>query len=144
MGRNEGSMAQSVNQVTLLGNLGRDPEVRSTQGGQSVANFSMATSEQWSDKTTGEKKEKTTWSRVVVWGKIAELCGQFLHKGSKVYVQGRLQNREWTDKEGNKKETTEIVADTVVFLDKKSDGAPAEQGGKRDEAPPPDDGSIPF
>ena len=83
-------MASSINKVIIVGNLGRDPEVRNTAGGQSVANFSVATSEQWADKQSGEKKEKTEWHRIVVWGKVAELCGQYLAKGRKVYIEGRL------------------------------------------------------
>ncbi len=116
-------MASSVNKAIVVGNLGRDPEVRHTSGGQAVANFSVATSEQWTDKANGEKKEKTEWHRIVVWGKVAELCGQFLAKGRKVYVEGRLQSREWTNKDGVKMNTTEIVANQVVFLSGKGEGA---------------------
>lgn len=132
-------MASSINRATLLGNLGRDPEVRYTQGGQAVASFSIATSESWTDKKTNEKKEKTEWHRIVAWGKLAELCGQYLAKGRKVYVEGRIQTREWNDKEGKKNYTTEIVADQVVFLNGREDGA----GGSRprpagdDFGPPP-------
>ena len=136
-------MASSVNKAIVVGNLGRDPEVRFTSGGQAVANFSVATSEQWTDKANGEKKEKTEWHRIVVWGKVAELCGQYLAKGRKVYIEGRLQTREWTNKEGVKMNTTEIVANQVVFLGGREDGAaqgakPAATGsGDEFGGPPP-------
>ncbi len=109
-------MAGGINKVILIGNLGRDPEVRFTNGGQAVANFSIATSESWTDKSSGQKQEKTEWHRIVVWGKLAELCGEYLKKGRQAYVEGRLQTREWTDKEGKKNYTTEVVANTVQFL----------------------------
>lgn len=109
-------MAGGINKVILIGNLGKDPEVRFTPGGQAVANFNIATSESWTDKNTQQKVEKTEWHRIVVWGKLAELCGEYLKKGRQCYVEGRLQTREWTDKEGQKKYTTEIVANTVQFL----------------------------
>jgi len=132
-------MASSVNKAIVLGNLGRDPEVRYTSGGQAVANFSVATSEQWTDKASGNKQERTDWHKIVVWGKVAELCGQYLSKGRKVYVEGRLQTREWTDKEGKKNYTTEIVANQVVFLGSKDDAArgPRPAGGPDDFGPPP-------
>jgi single-strand DNA-binding protein len=107
-----------VNKVILIGNLGRDPEVRYTPSGQAVANFTVATNESWTDKG-GQKQERTEWHRVVVWGKSAENCGEYLSKGRQVYVEGRLQTREWTNKEGAKQYTTEIVANPVggvVFL----------------------------
>ena|SRR5690349_5235927 len=111
-------MAGSVNKVILIGNLGRDPEVRYTPSGQAVANFTVATNEAWTDKA-GQKQERTEWHRVVVWGKAAENCGEYLSKGRSVYIEGRLQTREWTNKEGAKQYTTEIVANPVggvVFL----------------------------
>ena len=104
-----------VNKVILLRNLGRDPELRYTQSGQAVANFTLATSENWNDKS-GERVEKTEWHRVVVWGKVAELCSQYLSKGRSVYLEGRIQTREWEDKEGQKRFTTEVNAQTVQFL----------------------------
>ena len=104
-----------VNKVILVGNLGRDPEVRYTPGGQAVANFTIATNESWNDKA-GQKQERTEWHRIVAWGKQAELCGEYLSKGRQVYVEGRLQTREWTNKEGVKQYTTEVVANQVVFL----------------------------
>jgi single-strand DNA-binding protein len=114
-------MASGVNKVILIGRLGQDPEVRYTSSGGAVANFSLATSESWNDKQ-GQKQERTEWHRVVVWGKIAELCGQYLSKGRQAYIEGRLQTRDWLDKEGHKRYTTEIVAQTVQFL-----GSPGEK-----------------
>jgi single-strand DNA-binding protein len=105
----------SVNKVIVLGNLGRDPEVKFTPGGQAVCNFSVATTDKWDDKS-GQKQERTEWHRIVVWGKLAELCGQYLKKGRQAYVEGRLQTREWQDKDGNKRQTTEVVASQVQFL----------------------------
>jgi len=108
-------MAGGVNKVILIGNLGADPEVRFTPGGQAVANFRIATSDTWTDKN-GQKQERTEWHRIVVWGKLAELCGEYLKKGRQCFVEGRLQTREWTDKEGRKNYTTEVVANGVTFL----------------------------
>lgn len=124
----------SVNKAIIIGNLGKDPEVRYTPSGQPVANFTVATNERYTDKA-GQAQERTEWHRIVVWGKSAEHCGQYLKKGRAVYVEGRLQTREWTDKEGKKNYTTEIVAAPVggvVFLGSR-DG-----GGRGDDfAPPP-------
>jgi single-strand DNA-binding protein len=105
----------SVNKVILVGRLGQNPEVRYTPSGQAVANFSVATNENWTDKQ-GQKQERTEWHRVVVWGKLAELCNQYLTKGRQVYLEGRLQTRQWQDKDGQTKYTTEIQAQTVQFL----------------------------
>jgi single-strand DNA-binding protein len=120
-----------INKVILIGNLGRDPELRYTQNGQPVANFSLATSENWTDKSSGEKVEKTEWHRVVVWGRTAEHCSQYLAKGRTVYIEGRLQTRDWEDKEGQKRSTTEINAQTVQFL-----GGPRGQGTSDSDAAP--------
>jgi single-strand DNA-binding protein len=129
-----------VNKVILVGNLGKDPEVRYTPGGQAVANFNIATNESWSDKQ-GQKQERTEWHRIVVWGKTAELCGEYLTKGRQVYLEGRLQTREWTNKEGAKQYTTEIVANQVVFLSggDRSQGRSGKGGGGGgdDFGPPP-------
>jgi single-strand DNA-binding protein len=146
-------MAGGVNKVILIGNLGADPEVRFTPGGQAVANFRVATNESWNDKN-GQKQERTEWHRIVVWGKLAELCGEYLKKGRQAYVEGRLQTREWTDKEGKKNYTTEIVANTVQFLGggagRGAEGSPggasgSSGGGRRDDfgAPPDDLGGPP-
>ena len=139
----------SVNKVILIGNLGRDPELRYTQSGSAVANFTLATNEKWRDKD-GNNQERTEWHRVVVWGRTAENCAQYLHKGSSVYVEGRLQTREWEDKDGNKRNTTEINALNVQFLGGRggsggsgggAGGGSADHGGP-DDPPPGDD--IPF
>ena len=139
----------SVNKVILVGNLGRDPELRYTQGGQAVANFTLATNEKWSDKQ-GNPQERTEWHRIVVWGKQGENCAQYLQKGRSVYVEGRLQTREWEDREGNKRTTTEINAQTVQFLGGRGPGGTGSGGGGSaptggpgpSEGPPPDD--VPF
>ncbi len=104
-----------VNKVIVLGRLGADPEVKNVSANQTVARLSIATSENWTDKE-GQKQERTEWHRIVVWGKLAELCGKYLTKGRQVYVEGRLQTRSWEDQQGQKKYTTEIVANTVQFL----------------------------
>jgi single-strand DNA-binding protein len=122
-----------VNKAIILGRLGRDPEIRYTESGQAVCNFSVATSERWKDKD-GEKKESTEWHRIVVWGKNAENCSKYLAKGRQVYLEGRIQTREWKDKDDNPRSTTEINAQTVQFLG---------DGEKRESAPPKDE-DIPF
>lgn len=114
-----------VNKVILVGRLGADPELKSVGQGQSVARLSIATSEQWTGKD-GQRQERTEWHRVVVWGRQAENCGKHLSKGRQVYVEGRLQTRQWEDQQGQKRYTTEIVANTVQFL---GGGAGAERGG---------------
>ncbi len=140
-----------VNKVILIGNLGRDPELRYTQGGQPVANFTMATTETWNKKDGSGKDERTEWHRIVAWGRTGELCAQYLSKGRTCYVEGRLQTREWEDREGKKQRTTEIVANTVQFLGGRggAGGGGAPSGGPSSgppdsggDEPPPDD--IPF
>ena len=143
----------SVNRVILIGNLGRDPELRYTAGGQPVASFSVATNERWNDRE-GKPQERTEWHRIGVWGKQGENCANYLQKGRTVYIEGRLQTREWEDKEGQKRQTTEVVAQTVQFLDRR-EGAPRGSGGtgapggssEPDSGPPPSSGGgddIPF
>ncbi|HKD43443.1 MAG TPA: single-stranded DNA-binding protein [Myxococcaceae bacterium] len=132
-------MAGGVNKAILIGNLGADPEVRFTPGGQAVANFRIATSESWTDKN-GQKQERTEWHRIVVWGKLAELCGEYLAKGRQCFVEGRLQTREWTDKENRKNYTTEVVANSVVFLGARDPNAAARgrpRNGSEEYALPP-------
>lgn len=119
-------MARGLNKVMLIGRLGRDPEIRYTQGGTAVANFTVATNEDWIDKNTGEKKERTEWHRVVAFGKLGEICGQFLSKGRQVYIEGRLQTRSW-EQDGITRYTTEIVIADMQMLDPKSSAAP--EGG---------------
>jgi single-strand DNA-binding protein len=137
----------SVNKVILIGNLGRDPELRYTQSGQAVANFTLATSERFANKS-GEQQERTEWHRIVAWGKTGELCAQYLSKGRSVYVEGRLQTREWEDKEGQKRSTTEIVAQNVTFLGgPRGSGGPGGGGGdapQRESSAPPASDDIPF
>jgi single-strand DNA-binding protein len=106
----------SVNKVMLLGNLGRDPEVRTFPNGDSVCNFSIATSTSWKDKASGEKKEKTEWHNIVMYRKLAEIAGEYLKKGSSIFVEGSLQTRKWQTKEGQDRYTTEVVADTMQML----------------------------
>ena len=140
----------SVNKVILIGNLGRDPELRYTQNGQAVANFSIATSERFGGRDGGEPQERTEWHRIVTWGKTAENCAQYLAKGRSVYIEGRLQTRDWEDKDGNKRTTTEISAQRVQFLGGPRSGASSSTGGGGGASsgpdptpdPPPDD--IPF
>lgn len=110
----------SVNKVILIGRLGKNPEVRYTANGQSVVNFSMATSESWKDKQ-GQKQEHTEWHRIVAWGKLAEIIGQHLSKGNEVYVEGKLQTRSYEDKNGGTRYTTEIIAENFSFLGKKNE-----------------------
>lgn len=102
-------MAGSVNKVILVGNLGRDPEIRTTQSGDKIANLSVATSESWNDRQTGERRERTEWHRVVIFGRVAEIAEQYLRKGSKVYVEGSLQTRKWQDQSGQDRYSTEVV-----------------------------------
>ena len=111
----------SINKVFLIGNLGADPEVRYTASGSAVANFRIATSENWTDKN-GERQERTEWHRVVVWGRQAEHCGEYLRKGRSVHVEGRIQSREWEDREGQRRFITEIIAQSVTFLGSRGDG----------------------
>ena len=112
-------MARGVNKVTLIGNLGNDPEVRYGASGNAVANVSLATTESWRDKDSGEQQEKTEWHRVVFFGKLAEIVGEYLKKGRQVYVEGRLQTNKWQDKEGNDRYTTQIVANEMQMLGSK-------------------------
>lgn len=119
-----------INKAILIGNLGKDPELRYTPGGQAVATFSLATSEKWKDKS-GVLQDKTEWHNIVVWGRTAEMVKEYLAKGRQVYIEGRIQTRSWEDKDGNKRYTTEIVAQRVQFLGSR------DAGGER-EIPPPD------
>src|SRR6201991_3553518 len=130
----EKNMAGSVNKVILVGNLGKDPEVRRMTSGDPVVNLSVATSETWRDKASGERKEKTEWHRVVIFNKnLAEVAEKFLRKGSKVYVEGQLQTRKWTDKDGLEKYTTEVVLSRfrgeLTMLDGRSEGGGMGGGG---------------
>ncbi|MGO0789979.1 single-stranded DNA-binding protein [Herbaspirillum seropedicae] len=119
----------SVNKVIIVGNLGRDPETRYMPNGEAVTNIAVATTESWKDKNTGEKKELTEWHRITFYRKLAEIAGQYLKKGSQIYVEGRLQTRKWQDKEGVERYTTEIIADTMQMLGSRQGGG----GGSMDE-----------
>ena len=130
-----------VNKVILVGNLGANPEMRSTQGGQSVANLRLATTERWTDKN-GQKQEQTEWHRVVAWGKLAEICGQYLVKGRQIYVEGRIRTRQWQDQQGQKRFTTEIVAQVIQMLGNRTEGAPREDPGAM--VPPDEVGTSDF
>jgi len=112
-----------LNKAMLIGNLTRDPEVRTTPSGQNVANFGIATNRYWKDQSGG-KQSAVEYHNIVVWGKLADICGQYLHKGKKVYVEGRLQTRDWEGQDGVKRKTTEIVADNMIMLSGRGDGAP--------------------
>ena len=116
----------SVNKVIIVGNLGKDPETRYAPSGDAICNITVATSETWKDKTSGEKKEATEWHRVAFFGKLAEIAGQYLNKGSQVYVEGRLQTRKWKDKDGQDRYTTEIRCDEMKMLGGKPEGGSAE------------------
>ncbi len=110
-------MARGVNKVILVGNLGNDPDIRYTQNQKQVANLSVATSEQWTDKNTGQKQERVEWHKVVMFDRLAEIAGQYLKKGSKVYIEGKLQTRKWQNQQGQDQYTTEIVANEMQMLD---------------------------
>ena len=147
----------SVNKVIIVGNVGRDPELRYTQSGQPVASFSIATNERFKDKD-GNWKDRTEWHRIVAWARLAEICGEYLRKGSQVYVEGRIQTRDWEDKEGNKRQTTEIIALGMQMLGRRGGdgGGPSMSddgnqtrggGGGGEDMPPPSGGAddeIPF
>lgn len=147
----------SICKVIIIGNLGRDPETRYLPSGEAVANITVATTESWKDKQTGEKKELTEWNRVSFFGKLAEIAGQYLKKGSQVYIEGRLRTRKYTDKEGIERYQTEIIADTMQMLGSRQDGQQAsrpgqnryaEESGKGAPRPAPSladmDSDIPF
>ena len=116
-------MARGINKAIIVGNLGRDPEVRYTANGNAIANITVATTESWKDKHSGERQEKTEWHRVVFFGRLAEIAGEYLKKGSQVYIEGRLQTRKWEDKSGQERYTTEIVASEMQMLGSRGGGA---------------------
>lgn len=131
-------MAGSINKVILIGNLGADPEVKQTQDGRPIVNLRIATSESWKDKNTGERRERTEWHRVVIFSEgLARIAEQYLRKGSKVYVEGQLQTRKWTDKDGQDRYSTEIVLQgfnsTLTMLDGRRDGANRDPSGMSDQ-----------
>jgi single-strand DNA-binding protein len=147
-------MARGINKVILVGNLGQDPEVKYMPSGGAVCNVSLATTDSWKDKSSGERQERTEWHRVVLFNRLAEIAGEYLRKGSQVYIEGRLQTRKWQDKEGQERYTTEIVASDMQMLGGRGSGAGFDEGSaqptgsaqpRRQEAPAEDfDDDIPF
>ncbi len=148
---------RGVNKVVLVGTLGRDPEVRNTANGGAVTTLNVATSDQWTDKQSGERQERTEWHRVVIFGKLAEIAGQYLKKGSQVYLEGKLQTRKWQDQSGQDRFTTEVIVDTNGQMqmlggggrsdDRASNSAPANHDDQGFDAPPsfnPSDDEIPY
>lgn len=137
-------MAASVNRVTLIGHLGKDPETRYMQNGDAVTNITLATSDTWKDKN-GDKQEKTEWHRITLYRKLAEIAGKYLHKGSNIYLEGRLETKKFTDKNGIEKYVTDIIANNFKMLDKKqSDQQPTQQGKSETGFDDIDDDLIPF
>ena len=135
-------MARGINKVILIGNLGRDPETRYTQSGSAVTTFSLATSDQWRDRETNEQQERTEWHRVVCFARLGEIAGQYLRRGSKCYIEGRLQTRSWEDREGQTRYTTEVVARDMQMLDSRGDASggyapPPHGGGAQERGQPP-------
>ena len=143
-------MARGINKVILIGNLGRDPETRYAQNGSAVTNFSVATTENWRDRATGEQQERTEWHSIVCWGRMGELANEYLRKGRSVYIEGRIQTRNYEDKDGIKRYKTEIVAQQMQFLGGR--GQEGQQSGPSDESSksspepeiPADDDDLPF
>lgn len=144
-------MARGINKAIIVGTLGKDPEMRYMPDGKAIANLSVATSEQWKDKQTGEKQEKTEWHKISIFGKLAEIAGEYLTKGSTVYLEGKIQTRKWQDQEGNDRYSTEIVADTMQMLGGGS-GRATESAPRQPQSAPQgttqgndfDDQDIPF
>ncbi len=152
-------MARGINKAIIVGNLGRDPEVRYTANGNAIANITVATTESWKDKQSGERQEKTEWHRVVFFGRLAEIAGEYLKKGAQVYIEGRLQTRKWEDKSGQERYTTEIVASEMQMLGSRGGGtseasdddyssaarsATGSSGGSTSGGDPDLDDDIPF
>ena len=130
-----------MNKAMVIGNLGNDPEIRYTQSEIPVATFSVASTERWKD-SDGNKQERTEWHRVVAWRRLAEVCGEHLHKGDKVFIEGKMQTRKWEDQDGNTRYTTEIVARDLEMLGGRQEGAGSQPKGNTAEPPMPDD--VPF
>ncbi|MBT4884781.1 MAG: single-stranded DNA-binding protein [Legionellales bacterium] len=151
-------MSRGVNKVILVGNLGKEPEVRFTPEGNAIANVVVATSESWRDKTSGDVQDRTEWHRIVFFSRLAEIVGEYLHKGSKIYIEGSLRTRKWTDRDNNERYTTEIVANEMHMLDRKGEqdmptSQPSQSASKPKSSPAPQpapamdveaDDDIPF
>ena len=140
-------MARGINKVIVVGNLGADPDTRYMPSGGAVTNLSIATSESWKDKQTGEQKERTEWHKVAMFGRLAEIAAEYLRKGSQVYIEGKLRTRKWQDREGNDRYTTEIIADEMQMLGGRGGGggsAPMRDDSGPSSAPPPQSSSDDF
>jgi single-strand DNA-binding protein len=146
-------VSRGLNRVQLIGHLGQDPEVRTTPSGTQVATIRLATSEQWTDRNTGEKKEATEWHTVVVWGKLGEVAGEYLRKGAQVFFGGKLRTRKWQDKQGNDRYTTEVIADEMLMLGggqragdhrEERDARPVQQRQQAAQAAADFDDDVPF
>ena len=133
-----------LNKAIIIGNLGADPDIRHTQSGTQVASFNVATTERWKDKS-GQNQESTEWHRIVAWQRLAEICGEYLHKGSRVYIEGKIQTRKWEDQNGNDRYTTEIIARELKMLDKRESSGGDQQYDEQGRPPVQDDrGDVPF
>jgi len=137
-------MARGVNKVILIGNIGKDPETRYSAGGSAITSLTLATSESWKDKQSGEMQERTEWHRVSMFGRLAEIAGEYLKKGSKVYIEGKLQTRKWQDQSGQDKYTTEIVASEMQMMDGRTQDQPAQPAPQPAPQQPDFDDNIPF
>ena len=136
----------SVNKVILIGHLGADPEISTTQGGTALAKFRIATTDTWKDRTSGERQERTEWHSIVAWDKLAQICGEYLHKGKMVYVEGSLQTRSWDDQNGQKRYKTEIKANNILMLSPRADGGAAREypHAVAPAGTPDEDDDVPF
>ena len=133
-----------LNKAIIIGNLGADPDIRHTQSGTQVASFNVATTERWKDKS-GQNQESTEWHRIVAWQRLAEICGEYLHKGSRVYIEGKIQTRKWEDQNGNDRYTTEIIAREMKMLDKRESSGGDQQYDEQGRPPVQDTGGdLPF
>ena len=134
----------SLNKAEIIGNLGSDPEIRYTPSGDAVANFSVATTESWRDKNTGEQKESTEWHRVSIFGKLAEIADQYLKKGSQVYIEGKIQTRKWTDKDGIERYSTGINANKLLMLGSRNESQQTSSPATSNQSHEIDDEDVPF
>ena len=135
---------KGVNKAIILGTVGKDPEMRNSQNGNAMTSLSLATSEKWKDKVSGQVQEKTEWHRVQFFGKLAEIVGQYVNKGSQIYVEGKITTRKWTDKEGIERYSTEIIADTMQMVGSKGQGNESRPSQQQSIQPEFDDSDIPF
>ncbi len=131
------NMARGINKVIIVGNLGGDPDTKYMPSGSAVTNLTVATNESWKDKQTGEQKDRTEWHKVAMFGRLAEIAAEYLRKGSQVYIEGKLRTRKWTDKQGNDRYTTEIIADEMQMLGGRGGGGAPAMGGPAQSSPPP-------